>query len=82
MVVESSTDPVVGILYHITPKGPRFPSLYDLIEKAQQEAVIKNHLFEIVLGKCPPKVWLSLSLSLSLMIVWLAEGSGGTYKCS
>jgi hypothetical protein len=55
VVVESSTDPVVGILYHITPKGPRFHSLYDLIEKAQQEPVIKNHLFEMVLGKCPPK---------------------------
>jgi hypothetical protein len=55
VVVESSTDPVVGILYHITPKGPRFHSLYDLIEKAQREPVIKNHLFEMVLGKCPPK---------------------------
>ena len=56
VVVESTTDSVVGVLYHITPKGPRFSSLHDLIEKAQQEPVIKNHLFEIVLGKCPPKV--------------------------
>ena len=56
VVVESTTDPVAGVIYHITPSGPRFHSLYDLIEKAQEEAVIQNHSFEIVLGKCPPKV--------------------------
>jgi hypothetical protein len=56
VVIESTTDPVAGVIYHVTPNGPRFHSLYDLIEKAQQEPVIQNRSFEIVLGKCPPKV--------------------------
>ena len=56
VVVESSTDPVAGVIYYITPDGLRFHSLYDLIEKARVEAVIQNHSFEIVLSKCPPKV--------------------------
>jgi hypothetical protein len=68
VVVESTADPVVGVLYHITPHGPRFHSLYDLIEKAQEEAVIQNHSFEIVLGKCPPKV--SYSPSLCIYEAW------------
>lgn len=55
VVIESTTDPVAGVIYHVTPNGPRFHSLYDLIEKAQQEPVIQNRSFEVVLGKCPPK---------------------------
>lgn len=56
VVIESTPDPVVGIIYHITPSGPRFHTLYDLIEHAQKEPVIHNHSFEIILGKSPPKV--------------------------
>ena len=63
VVIESSTDPVSGVLYHITPNGPRFNSLYDLIEQAQKKAVIQNHSFEIVLGKCPPKVPIHVAIA-------------------
>ena len=68
VVVESSSDPVVGVLYHITPKGPRFHSLYDLIETAQQESVIKNHVFEMILGKCPPKVCVCVRVSVCVCV--------------
>ena len=63
VVIESSTDPVSGVLYHVTPNGPRFNSLYDLIEQAQKKAVIQNHSFEIVLGKCPPKVPIHVAIA-------------------
>lgn len=67
VVIESSTDPVAGIVYHITPNGPRFHTLYDLIEQARKEPVIQNHSFEIILGKSPHKVGLiTLCTSLSL----------------
>ena len=56
VVIESKYDPVTGILYHITPSGPFFPSLYELVERARKKPLIQNHLFDIKLEKCPPKV--------------------------
>ena len=56
VVIESKFDPVTGILYHITPSGPFFPSLYELIEEAQRKPLIQNHMFDIKLEQCPPKV--------------------------
>lgn len=56
VVIESKFDPITGILYHITPSGPFFPSLYELIEEAQRKPLIQNHMFDIKLEQCPPKV--------------------------
>ena len=50
MVVESRMDPVAGVLYNITPNGPFFSSLYELIEEAQKRPLIQNHTFDIKLG--------------------------------
>lgn len=47
---------MAGVLYNVTPKGPFFRSLYDLIEEAQKKPIIQNNAFNVKLGKCPPKV--------------------------
>ena len=57
VVIESKQEPVAGVLYNITPNGPFFSSLYDLIEEAKKSPIIQNHMIDVVLGKCPPKVW-------------------------
>ena len=56
VVIESKREPVAGILYYVTPNGPFFSSLYELIEEAKVSALIQNHIFDVKLGKCPPKV--------------------------
>ena len=56
VVVESKPDPVTGVVYHVTPSGPYFDSLYSLVEEARRTKVIQNHLFDVLLTKCPPKV--------------------------
>ena len=56
VVIESKQEPVAGVLYNITPNGPFFSSLYDLIEEAKKSPIIQNHMIDVVLGKCPPKV--------------------------
>lgn len=56
VVVESKSDSVAHIMYHITPNGPYFDSLYSLIEEARTTAIIQNHAFDLILGSSPPKV--------------------------
>jgi len=56
IVIESRHEAVAGVLYNVTPKGPFFRSLYDLIEEAQKKPIIQNNAFNVKLGKCPPKV--------------------------
>lgn len=56
VVIESKRDPVAGILYNITPHGPVFNSLYELIQEAQKTALIQNHSFNVQLTCSPPKV--------------------------
>ena len=47
---------MAGILYHITPNGPVFNSLYELIETGKTTPLIQNHVFNIQLTCSPPKV--------------------------
>ena len=61
VVIESKRDPVAGIVYNITPNGPFFNTLYDLIEEGKKSAIIQNHMFDVTLGKCPPKVHFVMS---------------------
>lgn len=56
VVVESKPDSVAHIMYHITPNGPYFDSLYSLIEEARNTAIIQNHAFDLILGSSPPKL--------------------------
>ena len=56
VVIESKPDRVCGVLYHITPQGPFTDTIEELIEKAKQSCIIQNHLFEVTLTTCPPKV--------------------------
>lgn len=56
VVIESKRDPVAGVLYNITPNGPFYSSLYELIEEAQKRPLIQNHMFDIKLGQYPPQV--------------------------
>lgn len=56
VVVESKPDSVAHVMYHITPNGPYFDSLYSLIEEARTTAIIQNHAFDLILGSSPPKV--------------------------
>jgi hypothetical protein len=56
VVVESKKDPVAGIMYNITPNGPYFTTLHDVIEEAKKSPIIQNHMFDIVLTKSPPKI--------------------------
>lgn len=62
VVIETKPDPVTGVVYHITPNGPYFDSLYSLVEEARKTKVIHNHLFDVVLTKSPPKVKLILDI--------------------
>ena len=59
VVIESRRDPVAGVLYNITPNGPVFTSLYELIEEGKKRPLIQNHVFNIQLTCCPPKVCLA-----------------------
>jgi hypothetical protein len=84
VVVESREDPVAGTLYNITPNGPVFTSLYELIEEAQRTPLIQNHAFNVQLTCSPPQVRFSaevfrnnLSSHLSVIqpdISWLHKG--------
>ncbi len=56
VVIESKRDPVTGVIYNITPNGPFFSSLSELIDEAQKKALIQNHTFDIKLGQYPPQV--------------------------
>lgn len=56
VVIESKQDPVAGAIYNITPNGPVFSSLYELIQEAQQTPLIQNHVFNVQLTCSPPKV--------------------------
>lgn len=56
VVIETKSDPITGVLYHITPHGPFFNSLTGLIEEAKQTCIIQNHMFDVILTKSPPKV--------------------------
>lgn len=56
VVIESKQDPVAGAIYNITPNGPVFNSLYELIQEAQQTPLIQNHIFNVQLTCSPPKV--------------------------
>ena len=47
---------MAGIMYNITPNGPYFTSLYEVIEEARKSPIIQNHMFDIVLTSSPPKV--------------------------
>lgn len=88
IVIESKPDPVAGVLYNITPSGPVFSSLYDIIEKAQQQPLITNHSLHVTLGKCPPKpdmTWLhrgvkSLSHAECILKKEQREGAFFVYK--
>ncbi len=60
VVIESRRDPVTGVLYNITPNGPSFSSLYELIVEAQTRPLIHNHSFNIQLTCSPPKVGASI----------------------
>ncbi|XP_064393365.1 uncharacterized protein LOC135340880 [Halichondria panicea] len=55
VVIESKRDPVTGVIYNITPNGPFFSSLSELIDEAQKKALIQNHTFDIKLGQYPPQ---------------------------
>lgn len=56
-MIESRRDPVAGVVYNITPNGPVFSSLYELIEEGQRTPLIQNHVFNVQLTCSPPKVW-------------------------
>ena len=56
VVIENKRDSVAGMLYHITPNGPFFSSLNELIDEARKRPLIQNHIFDITLTQCPPKV--------------------------
>ena len=43
-------------MYNITPNGPYFTSLFEVIEEARKSPIIQNHMFDIVLTSSPPKV--------------------------
>lgn len=64
VVIETKSDPITGVLYHITPHGPFFNSLTGLIEEAKQTCIIQNHMFDVILTKSPPKVSIIISLAL------------------
>ena len=56
VVVESKREREVGIMYNITPNGPYFTSLFEVIEEAKRSPIIQNHMFDIVLTTSPSKV--------------------------
>lgn len=55
VVIESSQDQVAGTIYQITPNGPVFNSVYELVQEAQKRPLIQNHLFSVQLTCSPPK---------------------------
>ena len=71
VVIESKRDPVAGVLYNITPNGPFFTSLYELIEGAKVAPVIQNHMFDVKLGKFPPKVCIQRLVQHLNSCVWI-----------
>jgi len=70
VVVESKRDPVARVMYHITPNGPYFDSLYALIQEACTTAIIQNHAFDLVLGSSPIKVRLPGNLTRKFTLLF------------